>query len=164
MPRSRTVTTEHPSSSAWLNPARPAGVEVLLPSCANACDVSRPGLVDAPPPSGYPPQTLARGANCLQPPPRARCITRVGRPDRRRRRSVVAPQQSWSQQSPHGQILRRAWLPTTLMTSSSRTAGCGPACPVVWEGLRRQWLTPIPINFQLATGNVSGQVDQSVDD
>ena len=32
----------------------------------------------------------------------------------------------------------RAWLP---LTSTHRTAGCGPACPVVWEGSRRVTLS-----------------------
>src|ERR1017187_6306948 len=29
---------------------------------------------------------------------------------------------------------RRTGNPPSLLTSTSRTAGCGPACPVVWEG------------------------------
>jgi len=29
---------------------------------------------------------------------------------------------------------RRTGNPSSLLTSTSRTAGCGPACPVVWEG------------------------------
>ena len=31
------------------------------------------------------------------------------------------------------------------MTSTSRTARCGPACRVVWEGSARNMAAPIPI-------------------
>jgi RNA-directed DNA polymerase len=31
-------------------------------------------------------------------------------------------------------LLRQTWLAPALMTSTSRTARCGPACRVVWEG------------------------------
>ena len=31
------------------------------------------------------------------------------------------------------------------MTSNSRTARCGPACRVVWQGRSQQWLPPMPI-------------------
>jgi hypothetical protein len=44
-------------------------------------------------------------------------------------------------QQPHGpepgvarRVLRASWSPTILLTSTSRTARCGPACRVVWEG------------------------------
>ena len=31
------------------------------------------------------------------------------------------------------------------MTSTSRTARCGPACRVVWQGRSQRWLPPMPI-------------------
>ena len=34
--------------------------------------------------------------------------------------------------------------PTGRVTSTSRTAGCGPACPVVWEGSDGQTVAPYP--------------------
>ena len=40
-------------------------------------------------------------------------------------------------------VFRSAWRTTTrhARTSTHRTAGCGPACPVVWEGSRRAILS-----------------------
>ena len=40
-------------------------------------------------------------------------------------------------------VFRSAWRTTTrhALTSTHRTAGCGPACPVVWEGSRRAILS-----------------------
>ena len=32
------------------------------------------------------------------------------------------------------------------MTSTSRTARCGPACRVVWQGRSQRWLPPMPID------------------
>ena len=37
----------------------------------------------------------------------------------------------------------------TVMTSNSRTARCGSACRVVWQGCSRLWLHPMPIAFCL---------------
>jgi hypothetical protein len=34
----------------------------------------------------------------------------------------------------NGGLFRQPWNTQTHMTSTSRTARCGPACPVVWQG------------------------------
>ena len=44
------------------------------------------------------------------------------------------------------EFLRTKFLRTMMGTSTFGTAGCGPACPVVWEGKGRdRRLSPIPI-------------------
>ena len=45
------------------------------------------------------------------------------------------------------------------MTSTPRTARCGPACRVVWQGYGLQWPSPMPI---LMIFSVEVQVDASV--
>jgi hypothetical protein len=46
----------------------------------------------------------------------------------------VAQQRQVAQQRADHRPLRSNGTVPTLMTSNSRTAGCGPACPVVWQG------------------------------
>src|SRR5947209_7064541 len=47
------------------------------------------------------------------------------------------------------QTRRTGSAPAWRVTSTDRTAGCGPACPVVWEGDSEQpSLPPIPILLQ----------------
>ena len=38
------------------------------------------------------------------------------------------------------------WITPSVMTSTSRTARCGPACRVVWEGSVQRWAAPIPMD------------------
>jgi retron-type reverse transcriptase len=57
-------------------------------------------------------------------------------------------------------VLRIAWSPAVdwALTSTPRIAGCGPACPVVWEGGRREFrslLLPIPIDLRAGSSAVS---------
>ena len=48
---------------------------------------------------------------------------------------------------------------STALTSTFRIAGCGPACPVVWEGCSRDLrLPPIPIGMETARTAGSGRM------
>ena len=62
------------------------------------------------------------------------CVTRGGRSGGRGRQSLVASQPVAPQQGSHGVLLRQLGRAPALMTSTTRTARCGPACRVVWEG------------------------------
>ena len=49
--------------------------------------------------------------------------------------SPLVAEQSPAAEPAHAHcVLRSSWCSATLMTSTSRTARCGPACRVVWEG------------------------------
>jgi len=50
----------------------------------------------------------------------------------------LAQQRHAAQQCAAGRLLRPVGRTPPLMTSSARTARCGPACRVVWEGFSRQ--------------------------
>ena len=47
---------------------------------------------------------------------------------------LVAQQPHGVEPAPAHRLLRPPWRTSALMTSTSRTARCGPACRVVWEG------------------------------
>ncbi|MFN3901869.1 MAG: hypothetical protein ACK4ML_16090, partial [Alishewanella aestuarii] len=47
---------------------------------------------------------------------------------------LVAKQPDVTPYSTDDKLLRKARLGATLLTSTSRTAWCGPACRVVWQG------------------------------
>jgi hypothetical protein len=46
----------------------------------------------------------------------------------------VAQQRHTAERSPQSKLGRSTRHPPSLLTSTPRTAGCGPACPVVWQG------------------------------
>ena len=67
-------------------------------------------------------------------------------------RRVAANSRRWwrnsgmlAQQRADHCLLRPTRRAPTLMTSTSRTARCGPACRVVWQGCGPQWPPPMPI-------------------
>src|SRR6185437_3435074 len=52
-----------------------------------------------------------------------------------RQLAVLVAKQRWRHQTgAHHCLLRSPWRTPSLMTSTSRTARCGPACRVVWQG------------------------------
>jgi len=53
---------------------------------------------------------------------------------RRQFAALVAQQCRATQPCPDGRVLRPSGRSPTLMSSTARTARCGPACRVVWEG------------------------------
>jgi len=53
----------------------------------------------------------------------------------------------------HCPLLRPPWSTQTCrLTSTFRTAGCGPACPVVWQGSSAAALPPMPIRMDQHCG------------
>jgi RNA-directed DNA polymerase len=58
-------------------------------------------------------------------------------PDRRQRSPLVAQQRTRAEPGAHQRLLRSPWRCPLMLTSTSRTARCGPACRVVWEGSGR---------------------------
>jgi hypothetical protein len=48
----------------------------------------------------------------------------------------VAQQRHTAERSPRSKLGRPTRHTPALLTSTPRTAGCGPACPVVWQGRR----------------------------
>ncbi|TCM79861.1 reverse transcriptase (RNA-dependent DNA polymerase) [Rhizobium sp. BK068] len=60
-------------------------------------------------------------------------------------RSLVAQQRQTPQQHPHHQMGRPTRNAQTRLTSISRTARCGSACRVVWQGRDRIRSPPMPI-------------------
>src|SRR5271165_6395232 len=65
---------------------------------------------------------------------------RPGCPNSRERsRSMAHRQQPRSELCAPKRLLRQAWRSQVVhwsLAQSVRTAGCGPACPVVWQGRR----------------------------
>jgi hypothetical protein len=57
--------------------------------------------------------------------------------------SAPAARSRYSLLRPHGSAK------TCPLTSTFRTAGCGPACPVVWQGSSGAPLPPMPIGLPL---------------
>jgi hypothetical protein len=50
--------------------------------------------------------------------------------------SSMAKQRTGAAYGSRYKLGRSVRNPASLLTSTSRTAGCGPACPVVWQGRR----------------------------
>jgi hypothetical protein len=122
-----------------------AGLESLLRVGANAQSLARAGRVAAPPPEGDPAQALEAAGDDV---PRAQgtwcggngCKTGGGQQP-----PLVAQQQLPAQDRVDHGLLRPIGRTQTLMTSNSRTARCGPACRVVWQGCLLSWRPPMPI-------------------
>jgi len=58
----------------------------------------------------------------------------LGRAHRWQRATLVAQQRHGAEPRAAHRLLRPPGSPAILLTSTSRTARCGPACRVVWEG------------------------------
>jgi len=106
------------------------------------------GSVATSPTAHAPAQAVEAGTNDVSRVATARCSGRGTRHRRSLWPKLVAcggPQSAPDRSA--GQILRFTRRSTTCstLTSTHRTAGCGPACPVVWEGSRRAFSpTPYP--------------------
>ena len=92
--------------------------------------------MDAPSNASHPTQAMAA---------RQDCISRTSGTRGKSRRCVhgggklppsVAEQWTGAECGSRYKLGRSTGNPETLLTSTSRTAGCGPACPVVWQGRR----------------------------
>jgi hypothetical protein len=109
-------------------------LEGLLPSGGYSQGQARAGPMGAPPDACHPAQTMAAwydrvprasGKGC-----KAGCCVTGGR----QYAPPLAEQRHTSERSPRSKLGRSTRHPPSLLTSTPRTAGCGPACPVVWQG------------------------------
>ena len=113
---------------------------------ANARRLARAGRMDASPAARHPAQTLAAWHDHL--PGTAQRWVQV----RCSARQVAANSRRWWRNSDRAlnrvldyRLLRPTGRTSTLLTSTSRTARCGPACRVVWQGNGLCWPSPMPI-------------------
>lgn len=111
-----------------------AWLEGVLPAGANAQGRARAGRMAATPTAGRAAQAVAARDDDV---PRAAQAGRERGPSRTHRRqrpAVVAQQRDGAEPLPADRPLRPPGSPAILLTSTSRTARCAPACRVVWEG------------------------------
>ena len=122
-----------------------AGLEGVLRAGANTQGLARAGRMAASPPEGYPAKALETADDDI---PRTQGAWRRGdgcKAGGGQQPPLVAQQQPAAQDRADHRVLRQAGRTQTLMTSNSRTARCGPACRVVWQGRLRSWRPPMPM-------------------
>ena len=113
-------------------------MEGLLPSGGHARGLSPVGRVASTQAARDSTQALASWPDDLSRTPCSWNASRDGSPDRRQQPPVVAEFALPAQRRSSDPLLRRVGLALARrVTSTFRTAGCGPACPVVWEGIGR---------------------------
>src|SRR6266446_4399202 len=79
-----------------------------------------------------------------------RTVTVGGRSGRLPRTTLVASRRQGSSGRPYHPLLRPTGSAQTCrLTSTFRTAGCGPACPVMWQGSSGAPCGPISVTFLL---------------
>ena len=117
-----------------------AGLEGLLPSRTNS-NVSGFGFMDSPKAQGGSAQAVEAWQHDLSQPSKAWRYSRGGSTGGCRRQALVALQSIQLTPRANSGLLRKHCHTQTHMTSTSRTARCGPACRVVWQG---RSLTPAP--------------------
>src|SRR5713101_8055421 len=84
-----------------------------------------------------------------------RTVTVGGRSGRLPRTTLVASRRQASSGRPYHPLLRPTGSAQTCrLTSTFRTAGCGPACPVVWQGSSGAPLPPMPIIAGLQANSI----------
>ena len=114
-----------------------AGVEGLLPVGANTRGLAKAGRMDTPPAAGHPTQAVAARRNDLAGVDGARSQA-CGRQSSGGKCSVlVAQQRDAPQLRPHDPMGRPVGSAQARVTSIPRTARCGPAGRVVWQGRGR---------------------------
>ena len=106
-----------------------AGMEVLFSPCRDADNVPKPRLMDTSSPPGGPAQALATRSHRLSWSAKSGRIREIGRHGGRRgMQSLVASKPVLQpQQGSHGVLFRQLGCAPALMTSTTRTARCGPA-------------------------------------
>jgi hypothetical protein len=117
----------------------------------HAGDLPCTGRMDSAPTACSPPETLATWAHhpsgdACTGPVRAQCAQGRGE-----RSELVEVRGRRDPNRPAQPLLRRAGSSTARhVTSTFRTAGCGPACPVVWQGTAGQLpAAPMPITVPM---------------
>ena len=119
------------------------GWKQILPSHGNARHPPRSRRMDPPSPAARPTQAVEAGNDGFSRATRARSLqARDGRP--LRRPLVEGVESPDTPDRPAHKLLRPDRSPEACrLTSTTRTAGCGPACPVVWEGRSRGRPAPL---------------------
>src|SRR5262245_16021678 len=111
----------------------------------------------SPSPAGAATQALEAGSDYLSRAAYSRYEGSRCQASCRQRPTVVA---QLGDEPPHGaaeQTLRRTGgAPDRRVTSTRRTARCGPACRVVWQGTWRQLHAPMPIQEAVGTSGADG--------
>ena len=90
--------------------------------------------MDSPKAQGGSAQAVEAWHHDLSQPSKAWRYSRGGSTGGCRRQALVALQSIQLTPRADSGLLRQHWHPQTHMTSTSRTARCGPACRVVWQG------------------------------
>src|SRR2546422_2886326 len=126
-------------------PRRLAGV---LSAGRHAGRVRRPGQVGPPSPASGPPQAVETRTDRVSGTAGSRPLATRSRLRGPPHAPLVVERKQVSSRRAADTLLRRAGSPAACdLTSTFRTAGCGPACPVVWEGSGGDYPPPpIPIN------------------
>ena len=124
---------QHHRTGRSVTPLR-VGMESLFRRGASAARLARAGRMDASPVTGDPTQTLEAWHDGL-----SRMHSIGGKAlacseGGCKLQTMVVHQQSFTQRSAHDSLLRQLGLSSSLITSTTRTARCGPACRVVWQG------------------------------
>src|SRR5690606_15557103 len=115
-------------------------VEGVLPTGGYSAGLSRAGSVDRPKAADGATQTVDAGDDDLSGTAKARCAGAGhpggggSRPKLVENRRTRRDEYRHANGVPGGLGASEAG---TALTSTFRTAGCGPACPVVWEGSSR---------------------------
>ncbi len=113
-----------------------AGLEGLLREGGNSKGLARTGSVDTPPDAGHPTEAMAARHDRISRASGKRCKAGCCADGGRQYAPLVAQQRHTAERSPRSKLGRSTGHPPSLLTSTPRTAGCGPACPLVWQGRR----------------------------
>src|SRR5216684_1175953 len=102
--------------------------------------------MDSPPPARAATQAVEARPQGLRGNAPTRTVTVGGRSGRLPRTTLVASRRQAGSGRPYHPLLRPTGSAQTCrLTSTFRTAGGGPACPVVWQGSSGAPLPPMPI-------------------
>src|SRR5690606_9350980 len=110
---------------------------IVLPARRHAAHLQRPRRMDPAPPPGHPPQALETGSNHLPGTAQPRSLGSRSPAGGGQWPALVEKLRDAHQRGLSHPLLRRAGgPPARRVTSTLRTARCGPACRVVWQGSR----------------------------
>src|SRR5262249_42881381 len=112
----------------------PRWVEELLPARRHARHLPRPRCLDPPPPEGAPTEALEERVDRVSGVSRSGTLRRKSRQGCSQHQELVEKLWPGDQRRPALELLRQPRPAEAChVTSTLRTAGCGPARPVVWE-------------------------------
>src|SRR5260370_10035452 len=103
-------------------------MESLLPAGGYSRGLERFGSMDTPSRAGHPTQAMETRYDHLSRTAQAGSFIRCGGTGGGQYPPLVAQQRNASAEGAESQMGRRTGYPPSLLTSTSRTAPCGPAC------------------------------------